>query len=246
MPGGDPPILKVLMFPWKASCLCMSRFPYSPVLLKLRNTLGSWSSQVGLPCENPLDGNWVALPCENPLVQEPPLLDICNPVNFRQSCAKWNAKLGNRYLTFVAFEIYLWIQSHTNPKIGGFFKILCRATLERSPSRLRSIYGKEHKTKQKKLFWTEISTKFYKTARRVFRHVIWLWHGGYSMRFDFICYPHPMAHCMLSYSVLIPCSYPYMSKLYMLILMLCLILFFTLTWGTCKLLSNTLTQPCVN
>jgi hypothetical protein len=126
----------------------MSRFPYSQVLLRLGNTLGSWSSQVGLPCENPL-------------VQEPPLLHICNPVNFRQSCAKWNAKLGNRYLTSVAFEIYLWIQSHTNPKIGGFFKVSCRAMLERSPSRAPQ-YLWNHKTKLKKVRW-------------VFTHVIWLW-----------------------------------------------------------------------
>jgi hypothetical protein len=34
---------------------------------------------------NPLDRNWVALPCENPLVQYPPLVEICNPVSFRQS-----------------------------------------------------------------------------------------------------------------------------------------------------------------
>jgi hypothetical protein len=136
----------------------MSRFPYSRVLLRLWTPWAHdlrWASLI----ENPLDRNWLALPHENPLVQEPPLLDICNPVNFRQSCAMWNAKLGNRYLTFVAFDIYLWIQSHTNPKKGGFFKVSCRAMLERSPS-WAPQYLWNHKTKPKKHSWTKISTNF--------------------------------------------------------------------------------------
>jgi hypothetical protein len=117
----------------------MSRFPYSPVLLRLGNTLGSWSSQVGSPRENRLDRNWVALPHENPLVQEPPLHDICNPVTFRQSCVKC-------YAGKVPFPApkYLW----------------------------------DHKNKQKKHFWTEISTHLLKKARWVFTHVIWLLHGS--------------------------------------------------------------------
>jgi hypothetical protein len=93
----------------------------------------------------------VALPHENTLVQEPPLLDICNPLNFRQSCAKWNAKIGNRYLTFVAFEIYLWIQSHTNPKIRGFFKESCCAMLERPPPGSAVSVGPQNQTKEKLL-----------------------------------------------------------------------------------------------
>ncbi len=195
----------------------MSRFPYSRVLLRLGNTLGSWP-QVGLPRQNPLDRNWVALPhgnplvqepplldiCnpldrnwvalphENPLVQEPPLLDICNPVNFRQSCAKWNAKIGNRYLTFVAFEISPWIQSHTNPKIGGFFKVPCCATLERSPSRLCSIYGT---TKINKINTFELrSLQTFKKKLGGSLHMSSGFCMGVFQVIWLFWYPHPMAN----------------------------------------------------